>query len=160
VRKLNLIGDSLAIDGSKFKAVNARSKNFSKNKLKKRIAEVEASIAGYMAELDQADASAPADDKRSITEKLAALEEEMDRLKKFEVRRRESPDGQLSPTAPDARSMKGRGASTVGYNVHTVVDTEHHLIVQCARQVRTNGQKQPRAGCSRVPVPSTTSRIS
>jgi transposase len=128
-RKLNLIGDSLAIDGSKFKAVNARSKNFSKNKLKKRIAEVEASIEDYMAELDQADASAPPEDTRSITEKLAALEEEMDRLKKFEVRRRESPDGQLSLTDPDARSMKGRGASTVGYNVHTVVDTEHHLIV-------------------------------
>jgi transposase len=129
-RKLNLIGDSLAIDGSKFKAVNSRSKNFSKNKLKKRIAEVEASIEGYMEELDQADASAPAEDTRSIKEKLAALEEEMDRLKKFEVRRRESPDGQLSLTDPDARSMKGRGASTVGYNVQTVVDTEHHLIVE------------------------------
>ena len=129
-RKLNLLTDTLvAIDGSKFKAVNNRDKNFTKAKMKRRLAEVEASIARYLSELDAADATAPPEESRSLKEKIAALEEEMDRLKKFEVRMLEAPDQQLSLTDPDARSMKSRGAGIVGYNVQTAVDTTHHLIV-------------------------------
>jgi len=129
-RKLNLLTDALvAIDGSKFKAVNNRDKNFTKAKMKRRLAEVEASIARYLVELDAADAAAPPEERRSLKEKIAALEEEMDRLKKFEVRMLEAPDQQLSLTDPDARSMKSRGAGIVGYNVQTAVDTTHHLIV-------------------------------
>lgn len=129
-RKLNLLTDTLvAIDGSKFKAVNNRDKNFTKAKMKRRLAEVEASIARYLSELDTADAAAPPEERRSLTEKIAALEEEMDRLKKLEVRMLEAPDQQLSLTDPDARSMKSRGAGIVGYNVQTAVDTNHHLIV-------------------------------
>jgi len=119
-RKLNLLTDALvAIDGSKFKAVNNRDKNFTKAKMKRRLAEVEASIARYLVELDAADAAAPPEERRSLKEKIAALEEEMDRLKKFEVRMLEAPDQQLSLTDPDARSMKSRGAGIVGYNVQT-----------------------------------------
>ena len=128
-RKLNLIGDTLAIDGSKFKAVNNRDKNFTRAKMKRRLAEVEASIERYLGELDQADQSAPPEDKRSLKDKITALEEEMDRLKKFEVRMLEAPDQQLSLTDPDARSMKSRGGGIVGYNVQTAVDVDHHLIV-------------------------------
>jgi transposase len=129
-RKLNLLTDTLvAIDGSKFKAVNNRDKNFTKAKMKRRLAEVEASIARYLVELDAADAAAPPEEKRSLKEKIAALEEEMDRLKKLEVRMLEAPDQQLSLTDPDARSMKSRGNGIVGYNVQTAVDTSHHLIV-------------------------------
>jgi len=129
-RKLNLLTDTLvAIDGSKFKAVNNRDKNFTKAKMKRRLAEVEASIARYLSELDAADAAAPAEESWSLKEKISALEEEMDRLKKLEVRMLEAPDEQLSLTDPDARSMKSRGAGIVGYNVQTAVDTSHHLIV-------------------------------
>ena len=129
-RKLNLLTDTLvAIDGSKFKAVNNRDKNFTSAKMKRRLAEVEASIARYLSELDAADAAAPPEENRSLKEKIAALEEEMDRLKKLEVRMLEAPDQQLSLTDPDARSMKSRGAGIVGYNVQTAVDTRHHLIV-------------------------------
>ena len=129
-RKLNLLTDTLvAIDGSKFKAVNNRDKNFTKAKMKRRLAEVEASIARYLSELDAADAAAPPEENRSLKEKIAALEEEMDRLKKLEVRMLEAPDQQLSLTDSDARSMKSRGAGIVGYNVQTAVDTRHHLIV-------------------------------
>jgi len=128
-RKLNLIGDTLAIDGSKFKAVNNRDKNFTRAKLKRRLAEVEASIERYLDELDKADQSAPPRDTRSLKDKITALEGEMDRLKKFEVRMLEAPDQQLSLTDPDARSMKSRGGGIVGYNVQTAVDTDHHLIV-------------------------------
>ena len=54
-RKLNLLGDTLAIDGSKFKAVNNRDKNFTRAKMKRRLAEVKASIEGCLGELDTAD---------------------------------------------------------------------------------------------------------
>ena len=127
--KLNLLGDTLAIDGSKFKAVNNRDKNFTRAKMKRRLAEVEASIERYLGELDDADQSAPPEDTRPVKDKIAALTEEMDRLKKLEVRMLEAPDQQLSLTDPDARSMKSRGGGIVGYNLQTVVDTEHHLIV-------------------------------
>lgn len=128
-RKLNLLGDTLAIDGSKFKAVNNRDKNFTKAKMKRRIAEVEASIERYLDQLDAADNAAPAEDQRPIKDKIAALEEEMERLKKLEVRMLEAPDEQLSLTDPDARSMKSRGSGIVGYNVQAAVDVETHLIV-------------------------------
>jgi transposase len=127
-RKLNLLGDTLAIDGSKFKAVNNRDKNFTRAKMKRRLAEVEASIDRYLGELDQADQSAPPEDTRSLKDKIAALTEEMDRLKKFEVRMLKAPDQQLSLTDPDARSMKSRGGGIVGYNLQTAVDVDHHLI--------------------------------
>lgn len=128
-RKLNLISDTLAVDGSKFKAVNNRDKNFTKAKMKRRIAEVEASIERYLDQLEEADQAEPAKDQRPINDKIAALKEEMDRLKKLEVRMLEAPDEQLSLTDPDARSMKSRGTGIVGYNVQAVVDAETHLIV-------------------------------
>jgi len=128
-RKLNLIGDTLAIDGSKFKAVNNRDKNFTRAKMKRRLAEVEASIERYLGELDKSDRSAPPEDTRPLKDKIAALTEEMERLKKLEVRMLEDPDQQLSLTDPDARSMKSRGGGIVGYNVQTAVDVDHHLIV-------------------------------
>jgi len=128
-RKLNLLGDTLAIDGSKLKAVNNRDKNFTRAKMKRRLAEVEAGIDRYLVEMDNTDQSAPPADTRSLKDKIAALTEEMDRLKKFEVRMLEAPDQQLSLTDPDARSMRHRGSGIVGYNVQTAVDVDHHLIV-------------------------------
>ena len=139
-RKLNLLGDTLAIDGSKFKAVNNRDKNFTRAKMKRRLAEVEASIERYLDELDKADRSAPPEDTRPLKDKIAALTEEMDRLKKLEVRMLEAPDQQLSLTDPDARSMKSRGGGIVGYNVQTAVDTGHHLIV--AHEVTNAGSNR------------------
>ena len=128
-RKLNLLSDTVAVDGSKFKAVNNRDKNFTKAKMKRRLAEVESSIERYLDQLDQADDKAPPEDTRPIQEKITALEEEMDRLRKLEVRMLEAPDQQLSLTDPDARSMKSRGNGIVGYNVQTAVDADTHLIV-------------------------------
>lgn len=128
-RKLNLLGDTVAVDGSKFKAVNNQDKNFTKAKMKRRIAEVETSIERYLDKLDEADEFASTEDSRPIKDKIAALEEEMDRLKKLEVRMLEAPDEQISLTDPDSRSMKSRGTGVVGYNVQTAVDVETHLIV-------------------------------
>ena len=109
--------------------MNNRDKNFTRGKMKRRLAAVEASIERYLGELDQADQCAPPEDTRPLKDKGAALTEEMDRLKKLEVRMLDAPDQQLSLTDPDARSMRHRGSGVVGYNLQTAVDVDHHLIV-------------------------------
>jgi hypothetical protein len=129
-RKVNLLTDTLvAIDGSKFKAVNNRDKNYTRTKMKRRLADVEASIDRYLGELARADEAAPVEQTQPIEDRVSALKEEMDRLKKLEVRMLNAPDQQVSLTDPDARSLRHRGSGLVGYNVQTVVDTQHHLIV-------------------------------
>ncbi len=128
-RKLKLLGDTIAIDGSKFKAVNNRDKNFTRSKMKRRVAEVEASITRYLEKLENTDHAESQEAVQSVEDKIKALKLEMDRLKKLEVQMLKSPDHQLSLTDPDARSMKSRGNGIVGYNVQTAVDVEHHLIV-------------------------------
>ena len=130
-KKLNLLSEKLvAIDGSKFKAVNSRDKNFTKAKMKRRLRDVESAIERYLAQLDATDQTEPApDDAKTLQDKVTKLREEMARLKKLEVRMLEAPDKQLSLTDPDARSMKCRGTGVVGYNVQSAVDAKHHLIV-------------------------------
>ena len=123
-RKLALFTDAfVAIDGSKFKAVNNRDKNFTKAKLKRRLQQI--------ASADRQEAAIAKDKTQRLEDKIAALKEEMKRLKKLEVRLLQAPDRQISLTDPDARSMatSGRGTGMVGYNVQTAVDAKHHLIV-------------------------------
>src|SRR5271163_1818856 len=123
-----------AIDGSKFKAVNTRDKNFTKAKLKQRMAQVEASIERYMAALETADRQegevAQAKSGR-LKDKIAALREQMKTFQALEPIVTAAPDQQVSLTDPDARSMatSGRGSGVVGYNVQAAVDAKHHLIV-------------------------------
>ncbi|MEL0584027.1 MAG: IS1182 family transposase [Candidatus Thiodiazotropha sp. (ex. Lucinoma kazani)] len=132
-RRLDLFSQAIvAIDGSKFKAVNNRDKNFTSAKLKRRLEHIEASIDRYLSQLDTADRQEPtiaeAQTER-LQEKIAALKEEQQHLRKLEAQVQEAPDKQVSLTDPDARSMKTRGSGIVGYNVQTAVDAEHHLIV-------------------------------
>jgi transposase len=134
-RRLDLFTAAVvAIDGSKFKAVNNRDKNFTAAKVKKRMEQVQASIDRYLEALDKADRdeSDPGDPKvPRLKEKLARLREHMASLEARKEEVRLAPDGQVSLTDPDARSMatSGRGTGMVGYNVQAAVDTEHHLIV-------------------------------
>lgn len=134
-RKLNLFADAfVAIDGSKFKAVNNRDRNFTKAKMKRRLQQIDESIERYLGQMASADRQEPdvAQHKTErLEEKIAKLKEEMERLKKLEVQMIEAPDQQISLTDPDARSMatSGRGTGMVGYNVQTAVDAKHHLIV-------------------------------
>src|SRR3974377_1771354 len=125
----------VAIDGSKFKAVNKRDKNFTRGKRGGARRQVEESVARYLAQLDTADRQEPSEELAAKTdhlkEKLAKLESEMQRLATMEKLMLASPDQQISLTDPDSRSMatSGRGSGMVGYNVQVAVDTKHHLIV-------------------------------
>jgi BMFP domain-containing protein YqiC len=124
----------IAIDGSKFKAVNNRDKNFTVAKVGKRMEQVDASIERYLAALDRADREeSGVTEARTIgiKEKIAALRRQIQSLKEMEQQVQAAPDQQVSLTDPDARSMatSGRGTGVVGYNVQTAVDAEHHLIV-------------------------------
>jgi transposase len=134
-RSLKLFSEAIvAIDGSKFKAVNNRDKNFTDRKLKARMQQLEESIARYLTELDRADreptlvTEARVDHLKS---KVATVKAQMQRLKHIGEQMAQSPDGQVSLTDPDARSMatSGRGTGMVGYNVQVAVDTKHHMIV-------------------------------
>ncbi len=142
-RKLNLFKDAfVAIDGSKFKAVNTRDRNFTRAKMKRRLQQIDESIERYLGQIASADrreTSAASNKVERLEDKINALQEEMERLKKLEVRMLETPDQQISLTDPDARSMatSGRGSGMVGYNVQTAVDAKHHLIV--AHEVTNNG---------------------
>ena len=138
-RNLNLFANAfVAIDGSKFKAVNNRDRNFTRAKLKRRIAEADATIEHYLQQLVEADRQEPDEDRtRSLEDKIASLKKEMSRLKKVEARLHKAPGQQISLTDPDARSMKSRGTGVVGYNVQTAVDTKHHMIV--AHEVTNQG---------------------
>lgn len=135
-RELGLLAQaSVAIDGSKFKAVNNRDRNFTAAKMKRRMAQIEGSVARYLGQLDSADRQAPSEAlvmrTTRLNEKIAKLKDEMARLEALEAEREAAPDQQISLTDPDARSMatSGRGSGVVGYNVQAAVDTEHHLIV-------------------------------
>jgi BMFP domain-containing protein YqiC len=124
----------VAIDGSKFKAVNNRDKNFTVAKVAKRMEQVDASIVRYLAALDRADReeSDVAEAKTiRIKDKIAGLRRQMQALKQMQQEVQDAPDQQVSLTDPDARSMatSGRGTGMVGYNVQIAVDAEHHLIV-------------------------------
>ena len=134
-RRLELFSEaSVTIDGSKFKAVNTRDRNFTQAKMQRRLAQIDESIARYLSQLDSADRqgeAVPEAKVNRLNEKIATLREEIQRLNGLNTLMMQTEDKQISLTDPDARSMatSGRGSGMVGYNVQSAVDTKHHLIV-------------------------------
>jgi transposase len=134
-RRLELFTEAIvAIDGSKFKAVNNGDRNFTPRRLQQRMERVEQHINRYLNALSRADregGEVPEAKATDLKEKLARLRAEMKRLKVIEVELERQPDKQLSLTDPDARVMatRHRNSGVVGYNVQSAVDTKHHLIV-------------------------------
>jgi transposase len=135
-RDLKLFSQSVvAVDGSKFKAVNTRDRNFTPGKLKKRQEQVEESIQRYLTALDTADRTQQPEQLQDkavhLQAKLKTMREQMRRIKQIEQQLKDEPDGQLSLTDRDARSMatSGKGSGIVGYNVQVAVDAKNHLIV-------------------------------
>jgi transposase len=166
-RRLNLFTRAIvAIDGSKFKAVNNRDKNFTVAKVGKRMEQVDASITRYLAALDRADreeSDVTEAQTTRIEEKIAGLRRQMQSLKEMEQKVQAAPDKQVSLTDPHARSMatSGKGTGIVGYNVQTAVDADHPLIV--AHEVTNSGsdraqlapmgvKAQQATGCKEVTV--------
>jgi transposase len=125
---------AVAIDGSKFKAVNSRDCNFTPAKIKARKKQIEESIERYMDALETADRMQPGEfvaKTDRIKDKIKTLRDQMRRMDRLEVRLQLQPEPQLSLTDPDSRSMmsQAKGTGVVGYNVQAAVDTKHHLIV-------------------------------
>jgi Transposase DDE domain len=134
-RQLQLFSSAIvAIDGSKFKAVNNRDKNFTDRKLEARKEQLEASVHRYLEDLDRTDRSIdPTTEARvpQLKEKIASVKLQLQKLAALEKQLDATPDKQMSLTDRDARSMStsGRGTGIVGYNVQTAVDAKNHLIV-------------------------------
>ena len=138
-RDINLLNnDSVAIDGSKFKAVNAKAKNFTREKLRKRFKEIDERFERYLSELDRSDevhsaTGMPVSDAqiKRVVDKVAWLKKEADKLAEVQAEMNRTGATQVSETDPDARSMAitSRHPRVVGYNVQSAVETEHHLIV-------------------------------
>ena len=128
-----LAATTVAIDGSKFKAVNSRDRNFTKAKAVKRLEQIEASIERYLSELETADRqpATPEIKRTRLKGKIDRLKHEIERVKGIEAQLAKAEETQISLTDPDARSMQGTGKATgtVGYNVQCAVETENHLIV-------------------------------
>jgi transposase len=133
-REMKLFTDAVvAIDGSKFKAVNNRDRNFTEQKIKSRMAHLEKAVKHYLDDLDRADrlpSSVPEARVERLQEKIAAIKLQMKQLAQIKEQLPKA-EGQISLTDPDARSMNsaGKGTGTVGYNVQTAVDTKNHMIV-------------------------------
>jgi transposase len=134
-RDLKLFSQALvAIDGSKFKGVNTRDRNYTAAKVDKRQQQIEESIQRYLNALETADRTQPAELKAKterLHDKIDQLRRQMRALDDVREQLKTAPDGQLSMTDPDARSMatSGRGSGMVGYNVQLAVEAKHHLIV-------------------------------
>jgi transposase len=130
-RQMNMFSESLfAIDGSKFKAVNNKSKNYTPSKVQFHIDRVEKSIQKYLSQMDSKDNDEEDSSNTVSTSKLAWLKQRLVELKALEEEVNEHPDKQVSQTDPDARLMKTHHMQRqVCYNVQSAVDTKHHLIV-------------------------------
>ena len=147
-RRMQLFTDAVvAIDGSKFKAVNSRDRNLSEAKLKARMQQLESSVARYLDELDRADrepGQLPEARVARLQRKIASIREHMQQLASWGDVMRETPGQQLSMSDSDARSMAthGRGSGVVGYNVQMAVEAANHLIV--AHEVTNEGHDRHR----------------
>ena len=159
-RRLELFSQAIvAIDGSKFKAVNNGDRNFTPARMKRRMERVDKHIARYLSELEEADRTTPSLPEAKTSElkdKLAKLQQEMKRLEKIDGEMNRSPDKQVSLTDPDARVMatSRKNSGIVGYNVQTAVDTEHHLIAahKVTNRITDRSQLSPMAKLARVEI--------
>jgi transposase len=134
-RDLKLFTQAIvAVDSSKFKAVNSRDRNFTPGKVDRRQEQIEEGIQRYLTALKTADRTQPVEVEAKaerLREKIATLREQMRRMETMREELKQQPDEQISLTDLDSRSMisQAKGSGMVGYNVQAVVDAKHHLIV-------------------------------
>jgi transposase/CheY-like chemotaxis protein len=132
-RQMDLFGgELLAIDGSKFRAVNARTRNFNRAELERRTQEIDRRIEDYFRELDEADEQEAGISRPTAEELRKKIEELKQKGVKFAELLEEldrTGERQVSLTDPDSRSMRSGPTTEVCYNAQTVVDEKHKLIV-------------------------------
>jgi transposase len=133
-RKLGLFGAELvAIDGSKFKAVNNSRRYYSQEQLAELLEKIQARIDEYLNELDRQDTEAEgvagAPRREQLAEKIAQLKETKGDYDQLLTDLRASGQKGISLTDPDSRKMKGPHGHLIGYNVQVAVDAKHDLIV-------------------------------
>lgn len=153
-----LKGDIVAVDGSKFKAVNNRDRNFTKAKIASRLAHLEKEVGRYIEEAERADrwetGDARAEKIAHLTRRYHRVRREMDRMITLRRELESAPDGQISQTDPDARAMATRAQHSghVGYNARSVVDAETHLIVahEVINQGHDRDQLTPMANAAKT----------
>ena len=133
-RRLDLFGgDLIAVDGSKFKAVNNPKRHFTKKKLQEHLKKLDEKIEQYLQDLDATDAqevSLASQDTISIAEKIQKMKEQKQTYTQLLTDLEEAGENQVSLTDPDSRSMPKAPNAKVGYNVQTATDDKHHLIVE------------------------------
>ena len=145
-KRLELFGGELvAIDGSKFKAVNSPKRNFTEKKLKRMIQEIEDKIDQYLKELDR-------QDKHEVGQTALSAEELKEKIEHYKQRRvqyeqlknklERSGKSQISLTDPESRSMRVGHDVEVSYNVQIVVDHKHKLVIEhgVTNEVTDQGQ--------------------
>jgi transposase len=150
-QQLDLFGGELvAIDGSKFQAVNSKGRNFSARKLKQVIEEIDAKIEAYLKQLDQRDV----EEARVAVPRAAEMKEQLERWRErkqvyenCQQQLQQSGEKQISLTDPDSRKMSMGHGSQIGYNVQVAVDAKHKLIVEheVTNAVTDQGQLTPMA---------------
>jgi len=144
--KLGLYGKELvAIDGSKFRAVNSKNSNFNEEKLKALIARIDTNLEKYLCELDKNDISDPETSTPSasqIKEIIAELENRKSRYQAMANELKESGETQISTTDGDSRRMMNNGKPEVCYNVQTAVDGKNCLIADFDVTNEANDKKQ------------------
>jgi transposase len=132
-RRLDLFGgELLAIDGSKFRAVNARDRSYTEARLAKLRQEIDATLATYLRQLeaeDQREADLPSPSAADLQAHIAALQQRRAKYDGLQAELAASGATALSLTDPDSRPMVSGAGIEICYNVQTAVDAKHKLIV-------------------------------
>lgn len=132
-KQMGLLGGELvAVDGSKFKAVNSGQNNFSAKKLEQRLREIEQKVERYLDEMERFDQEEKAPQQIRGAELKNKIEQLKKRKGKYEALLEElkrSGEKQISLTDPDSRAMAPTPKGEVSYNVQTAVDSKYHLLV-------------------------------
>ena len=144
--KWGLYGRELAaLDGSKFKAVNAKDRTFTKEKLQKRIERIDEKVQEYLFELDANDTAEAALDQAPVVDLKRIIGELRERKTRYQGYLEEletTGEPQKSLTDPESRLMVNNGKGEVGYNVQTVVDAKYKLIAEFEVTNQCNDRNQ------------------
>ena len=137
----------VAVDGSKFKAVNSKQRNYTREKLQQLLVRERAKINEYLEAMDAADAAEAAEEETELTaaqlkEKIASLDRYLAEHEQLAADLEKSGNSQVSLTDPDAKLMKTARGSEVSYNVQTVVDSKLKLLVTYAVTNEANDLRQ------------------